>query len=347
MLAAQAARAERGAPVDDAATLRDFMIQDVCLDDRGKVLPATSPLESWKCSRRRDLRPGERLPYHKHDQPSPDQADAAPLGYHRRDSFPVETALYGAVVEHSSDFGFGDGRRFGLFDAGSDGGEIVILSRGTAAIAATEDGGAGFQLFAGACQGALNAAALAHSWIIAQFDPERPAALEGKTLARLVDLARGHQAACPAQLDAAFTRWRLTPFRYREMPGQGRPVTLTTLISEHYGGESPAAADHVERFYFTRELGSTRWERWQNAAGNAQLSAGEIARMAARFAATSRCSPAAMPEGGAAFVLVDCREWSRIVPASDPTGDPPGFFIAALRRRTDAPRFFDPPIRRQ
>jgi hypothetical protein len=31
------------------------------------------------------------------------------------------------------------------------------------------------------------------------------------------------------------------------------------------------------------------------------------------------------------------------VPTADPQGDPPGFFIAALRRRAGAPRFFDPP----
>jgi hypothetical protein len=341
MLLAAPAHAETSAPIGDAATLRDFMIQDVCLDAGGAVLPATSPVDSGGCTRRRDLRPGERLPYHKHDQPSPGENGAAPLGYQRHDSFPVETALDDAVVEHSFDFGTA-GRRFGTFDAGSDGGDITILSPGEASFGATEDGGAGFQLFAGACEGALIASALAHSWVIALFDPDRPAPLRGEAVAHLDDMTRGRQDACPTQLNAAFTRWRVMPFRYRALPGQGRPVTLTTLVSEHYGGESPADADHVERFYFTRELGGTRWERWQNAAGNARTRAAEVAQIGASFAATNRCSRSPTPAGGAAYVLVDCREWSRIVPAADPKGDPPGFFIATLRRRPDAPRFFAP-----
>lgn len=331
--------------VGDEATLRDFMIQDVCLDARGAVLPAVSPIDPEACPRRRNLRPGERLPYHKHDQPSPDDTSAALLGYQRHDSFPVDTARFGTVIEQSFDFGTA-GRHFGLFDAGFDGGDIAVLSPGTAAIAATEDGGAGFQLFAGACRGRLTAAALAGTWIIARFDPERPAPLAGETVARLDGLTQGRQEACPRRLNAAFTRWHVEPFRYRALRGQGRPMTLTTLVSEHYGGASPASADHVERFYFTRELGGTRWERWQNAAGNAQLGAVEIARMAARFAATSRCSPSAMPQGGATYLMIDCREWSRIVAAAAPMGDPPGFFIAELRGRRDVPRFFDPPSSR-
>src|SRR6266852_1046705 len=66
----------------------------------------------------RDLLPGERLPYHKHDHPSPDQRDGAPSGYQRHDSFPVETVGFGTVVEHSFDFGADQGRRFGIFDIG-------------------------------------------------------------------------------------------------------------------------------------------------------------------------------------------------------------------------------------
>ena len=121
------------------------------------------------------------------------------------------------------------------------------------------------------------------------------------------------------------------------------PITLTTLISDHYGGAGPSDADHVERFYFTRELGGTRWERWQNANGNRQFSAATVAETARTFAATGRCSAPPVPEGGAPMVLIDCREWTRIVPPSDPTGDRPGFFIEELRSRAGAPGFFAPP----
>jgi hypothetical protein len=330
------------AVVADAATIRDFMIQNVCLDAAGAVRIGHSPVDGDPgCVAQRDLRPGERLPYHKHDHPSPDEREAVPTGYQRHDSFPVETAGLSTVVEHSFDFGNGD-RRFGAFDTGADGGDIAVLSPDAAAIGATQDAG-GFGLWVGECQGAVSAGALAHSWLVATFDPQHPAPLAGDTVAHLGGLKTGHFDTCPARFASAFTRWRVAPFRYRAMPGQGTPVTLSTLISDHYGGADPATADHVERFYFTRELGGSRWERWQNARGNAQSSAAKVAETASWFAGTGRCSPPEMPAGGAAFVLVDCREWTQIVPPADPRGDPPGFFIDAIRARRDAPAFFAAP----
>jgi len=327
--------------VATAATLRDFMIQNVCLDAAGAVLIGRSPIDGdLACTAQRDLRPGERLPYHKDDHPSPADRAAAPEGYQRHDSFPVATAALGTVVEDSFDFGAGDRRRFGAFDPDSDGADIVVLSPGAAAIGATRDAG-GFKLWVGPCDGPVTAAALRHSWLVAEFDPRRPAPLAGHATARLAGLPAA-RSACPPRFSSAYTIWRIAPFRYRAAPGQGMPVVLTTLISEHYGGADPATADHVERFYFTRELGGTRWERWQNAAGDKQVSAAWVARRAAWFAATGRCSKAP-PPAGAPMALIDCREWTRIEPPADPAGDPPGFFIRRLRRLGEAAAFFAAP----
>ena len=49
----------------------------------------------------------------------------------------------------------------------------------------------------------------------------------------------------------------------------------------------------------------------------------------------------------APMVLIDCREWTRIVPPSDPAGDPPGFWIEAIRARPEMPGFFLKPSREQ
>src|SRR5438552_78562 len=220
-------------------------------------------------------------------------------------------------------------------------GDIAVLSPGRVSFAATEDGGAGFQMFVGECSGPVTPEVLTHSWIIAELDGKRP--LQGETIARLSNLTVGRQETCPIRFGAAYTRWHVAPFHYRAIPGQGTPMMLTTLISDHYGGAGPSDADHVERFYFTRELGGTRWERWQNANGNRQFSAAKVADTARTFAATGRCSAPPVPEGGASMVLIDCREWTRIVPPSDPTGDRPGFFIEELRSRAGAPGFFAPP----
>jgi hypothetical protein len=339
-----AALADEPPLVGSSETVRDFMIQNICIDGSGAVLEGVSPIDgNRRCVTQRDLKPGERLPYHKHDHPAA-TGERGPLrGYQRHDSFPVETAQFGVVVEHSFDFGEGGRRQFGVFDAGQgDGGDITLLTSPAVSFAATEDGGAGFQLFVGQeCRDRVGAAALTASWIIALPNPNRP--LEGETVARLNDLNEGRQSSCPSRLNAAFTRWYTASVRYRTAEAQGSPVTLTTLISEHYGGEHPESADHVERFYFTRELGGTRWERWQSASGNRQFSAPTVTEAAKTFAATGRCSDAPVPEGGAPMVLIDCREWTRIVPPSDPAGDRPGFLIEALRSRPGAPVFFAAP----
>jgi len=325
----------------DDATLRDFMIQNMCLDSAGAVAIGVSPIDDDpRCAGQRDLTPGEVLPYHKHDHPGPTDA-TAPTGYQRHDSFPVETAGLGTVVEHTFDFGAGEGRRFGVFDA-SDGGDIALFGPGRVSIGATQDPSSGFLLWIGECQGLVTAEALTHSWLVAEFDPAHPGAPQGETVARL-NRAHSDREACPARFVAAYTDWAVRPVRYRTAPGQGAAVTLTTLVSEHYSGDRRDKADQVERFYFTRELGGTRWEAWANRNGNAQYSPAVVAEAAARFSASGRCSPAEPPGGGAAFVMIDCREWTRIVPPMDPAGDRPGFFLDAIRKRPNAPAFFAAP----
>lgn len=329
----------------DPATLRDFMIQNVCLDATGVVVPGASPIDrDPRCIGQRDLRPSEPLPYHKHDHPGTTDRTAAPDGYQRHDSFPVETAGLGEAVEHSFDFGAGEGRRFGVFDEPSDGGDIVVLSPGRASIAATEDGGSGFLLWVGECDGPLAASALRHSWLIAEYNPSGPGPLHGETVARL-GRARLGETTCPTRFVGAYTGWTVRPVKYRAAPGQGEPVTLATLISEHYSNAQRGRADQVERFYFTRELGGTRWESWVNRNGNAEHSAASAAAAAARFADSGRCSPAEPPSGAISYVLLDCREWTRIVPPSDAAGDRPGFFADAIRKRPGAPAFLAAPTK--
>ncbi|MGH7053301.1 MAG: hypothetical protein ACREFA_05735 [Stellaceae bacterium] len=327
MLAAGAGARAATSLAATPALVRDFMIQNVCLDAAGTVIEGVSPIDpGGRCTRQRDLLPGERLPYHKDDHPATRDRAALPLGYQRHDSFPVRTADFGTVVEDSFDFGVGEGRRFGVFDTGKgDGGDIVLFAPGVVSIGATEDAGAGFQLFVGAgCHDPIGPAALARSWIIALYRPG--GLLQGETVARLNDLREGHQQACPSRLNFAYTHWQVKPVRY------DAGVTLLTLISEHYGGKAPDQASQVERFYFTRELGATRWESWWNPERAHRFSPAEIDAAAARLAASGRCGPVPPPKGGP-FVMVDCREWTVIVPPINPKGDPPGFFVKAIRHR--------------
>ena len=67
-----------------------------------------------------------------------------------------------------------------MFDPGSDGGDIAVLSPGRVAFAATEDGGAGFQLFVGECAGPVTPDALTHSWIVIEFPADRLRPFQGQ-----------------------------------------------------------------------------------------------------------------------------------------------------------------------
>ena len=99
--------AEEGPIAATAETVRDFMVQNVCLDEAGAVRIGRSPIDQGGCAGQRDLLPGEALPYHKHDHASPQDRRTAPSGFQRHDSFPVLTQGLGTVVEQSFDFGGG------------------------------------------------------------------------------------------------------------------------------------------------------------------------------------------------------------------------------------------------
>jgi hypothetical protein len=58
-----------------------------------------------------------------------------------------------------------------------------------------------------------------------------------------------------------------------------------------------------------------------------------MAKAASAFTLSERCSKGDAPADGAPMVMIDCREWTLILPAESPAGDRPGFFIDAIRSR--------------
>jgi len=97
--------------------ISDFLIQNVCLGTSGTALEAVSPIDGDpRCAAQRDLSPGEKLRYHKHDHPSPGDRAAVPHGYQRHDSYPVETSF---VRQGSRALGRFRRRRGGVASASS------------------------------------------------------------------------------------------------------------------------------------------------------------------------------------------------------------------------------------
>lgn len=280
---------------------RDFLVQDVCLDSTGNVL-TLSPIDS-ACASTRNLQPHEKLPYHKHDQRGNDLNPAAVNGYQRSDSFPSGDA--NSVVQ-TLDFGVG-GKVFGLRDQG-DGFNVYETRGDYASIVATDDATGGLQYFlAPPCNAkATGFVDINDSWVLAPTAPT--VGVTGNITTSLM-IAKT-PSTCPTRYDQSLTLWDLPASKLGYTGGQ----LLETLISYHYSHPSVAGSDHLEKFFFTKELGGTRWERWERP--NTPYHTLEKERSLAK-AATQTCNgPSESQDVIGFWYRVDCREWTNIVPVA-------------------------------
>jgi hypothetical protein len=309
----------------------DFMVQNVCISAKGVVLEKSTPLDDT-CIKQRNLMPGELMPYNKYDWPNDNEKRTRIRGYQRSDSFPISTKRWGDVVAQTFDFGSGNAS-FNQFDP-NDGGQLVAFSEKTASIIMTEDATGGLQLMASPlCNlDRIQPTDLFDSWVLA--DNRAESLKSGSTIAKL-RISRNF--SCPTAFDSSYTEWKFEPHLYRSNLNTNDFKSLQTLISSHYGGSSVAGADHMEQFYFTRELGWTRWERWVNLTKSKKLEADT--QRASALKSTKRClelQPAISKE----WVLVDCREWTNLHSSENPSDKSPEFWIKRLRSLTEIELLF-------
>lgn len=280
---AQFSRGARSSTGTLLAIYEDLLIQDVCATADGKLL-ANDPYDPCPAgSTRRDLRVGEALPYHRHDQPGP----GAPQGYQRHDSFPRPGNGSGLRYVHPFDFA-----PFGEFNPDHDGYDVVEADGGFTSIIGTRDPVGLAQTFFGP------GCALDDSWMLF---PTSGFEAGGERTAQLVLVGweragSGFPGRCPGRYDRSLTRWQQRSVDLGGVSGS-RTKHLDALVVDHYGGATIATADHIERFYFTGLYGLTRWERWQRSG-------------------TPRAEGCNGPTSEAGFVRLDCRDWSNVV--SDP-----------------------------
>ena len=239
-----AAHSQNAAP-PGWALVYDFLVQDVCLDHSGRVIPAVTPADgAEKCPAHRNLRIGENLPYHKHDWPAADDP-RHPDGYSQNDMFPIHLPELGTAVVQARSL------------LGRAGGGLIVFSSNFAASMMTLDG-TGFQVFYGPlCASSDPAQQVENAWIFVGRD--FAIGRSGDTVARLTR----YRDKCPNRLASSYTRWYSEPItlRVRSPAGGVAPFSLVGLVSDHFGGRNPILAQRLERFYFTREFGLVRWER--------------------------------------------------------------------------------------
>jgi hypothetical protein len=120
---------------------------------------------------------------------------------------------------------------------------------------------------------------------------------------------------CPANFDTTYTRYRADQMTFRVVTRtksiQSIIRNVDVLVSEHYAGDDITHADHLERFYFARDLGLVRWERWENFAAKRPP---EIHRMANLIASSGRYMPVRYSDApGEQWRMIDCRSWTMLV----------------------------------
>jgi hypothetical protein len=310
-------------------TVYDFLVQDACTDASGRLLVGVAPVDGpVKCPQHRNLRPGEPLPYHKNDWPSVEATARRPNGYARNDTYPIETRNYGVAVIQARGFVGPDGAPV----PGHSGGSIWLFSNQTVASGLTQDP-AGLHLFFGPnCRSPDPAQRLLDAWVVVDksYSPDHPGAM----VARLTQFPE----RCPREA-YAYTDWGTMPMTFRvRSGGVTREVQFETLISNHFGGRSPEQARNMERFYFTRELGLIRWERWQNFTLQQRP---EDAARAASVAASGRCDPVQpRPAATGDWHMVACRQYTNLVPPANPAGDSPGFWIDTIKSNPETAGLF-------
>lgn len=256
-----------------------YVTQAVCAE------PGALPFEP-ACGARRPAQAGPSLPWRKFDWQGSQASDSL-----------LASRLGQSVVRQLFDFGDGP-RRFGRMDnrpglATGDGGDLIGQRGRDTAILMTEDGHGGVQWMQGpgcedAPEGGLG------GWLL--FDDQ--AGPQWRDRVARLRITRDSQR-CPLRYVPAYTRWRRLSiaFPWREGEALRPPFQAETIISEHYDGWTIARARHLERFWFARDLGKIRWERWEHEAGATSLP-------------TCPAIEGAEPPGPG-WRLADCRYWAR------------------------------------
>ncbi|WP_131196375.1 hypothetical protein [Lichenihabitans psoromatis] len=285
----------------------DFIVQQVCVDGADRAVTD----DPAHCGKRRKLRVGEVIPYRRVDAGNWQALYSYPVrgldGEHR--------AMAEKVFGGNDTSGFyGDlGIRSG-YDLLNVGPDYISGIR-------TSDPGGGDQIF----WRNVNCERT-DGWIM--FPPGLERGQRGEARSTL-KITPGPSTACPRMkllfIAPDFTTWErpLEPIHYTS----GK--VLDTITSEHfaYGDpENPAHDnDSMEKFYFTREYGFSRWEAWETPAG-CQKRAAKAGKPVADLCTPS---PLTMCNGdnqatffGKAYLRLDCRDSTYYVATADKPFNP-------------------------
>lgn len=337
---------------EERADIIDFMVMDVCLDGDGQVMPGISPLDA-SCTLRRDIRPGDRAPYHLTrylDNPPPCDrrrtirdnvlmehegtervlgAVMIQRGTCKPDPAPIPA--YYSVRWADEKFGF----IMGAWSRGRDGGKVG----GGITRECERDPASSSRHF--------------RNWLLAPANGLKDGEVGYQAINKwssfdgLPDLG----APCPTQYRARYLAiWTRGDFQYAS------GAVLNTILSHPYSqadetGTTPRNGRQMERTYWTRELGQTRWENWKREDFRNRKIDKSALDLSEESASVHSCTPPFPIVGKATpgiklgpleerdgifsqvltnlrtgekhrWYMSNCQDVTEIVPPADPNGDP-------------------------
>jgi hypothetical protein len=260
--------------------VRDYLVMDVCVDAQDRPVPGLPT----QCARHRDVREGESVNYFVADWPEAgDSRCFAKEGYVRRYSLPLTNVpsqggprevIISVLDRGGSEFkacstgcncrGPQKPVTFGHWDGEHDG--ISVLSYGAdyAHIMASKAQTKSSYFLGSACAraDARGIDRFGPTWVISSVGlPPKGGWQFGEFASRLsVNTIPAPQAGDKHR--TSFVAWTRADFAF----GPASQLKLDAIVSDKYanaGDQSPGEAEQMERSYWTREFGITRWEKWE------------------------------------------------------------------------------------
>ncbi len=233
--------------------LYDYLVQDVCLDKTGAVTSA-DPLT---CTKRRNIAIGEKSPYLLTDTDY-----ARNLTFQAMNSLPVRGTdgevriLYPKLNQGPFDRNF----RMTRFDEAEDGYDLADISHSRfVSFIRTSDGGCFDQIWSRTGM-RDTVAQRAGGWALFPFGapPSRWAASQSEIIETHKLQMTSDRPGCSNGSARGITFWtRPAPAVFNT----GK--TVTTITSSHFASADLTHQNNaLERFFFSRAYGFTRWEAW-------------------------------------------------------------------------------------
>jgi hypothetical protein len=318
--------AVHAAPADPFA----FITQEVCVD--GQDRPVTG--DPVHCADKRRLRVGEAIPYRRVDAGNWQAFFAYPVQSPGGQPRAMVAKVFGG---NDSSGSYGDlGVRSGY--------DLLEIDEGLVSGIRTSDQGAGDQIFWRTAD-----CARTNGWI---FFPVGLKPGEHGERRSTLKITKGPSIACPwlflRSIAPDYTVWDRPAEPVRYTSGK----LLDSIVSMHFAYGDPADPAHdndsMEKFYFTKPYGYTRWEAWETPEGcrKRALRNGKDPAETCRPYPVERCNGAnTATYFGKLYLRLDCRDVSFYVADTDRPFDPlvsdaaPGDILSRNLLRN--PTFFD------